>query len=218
MADKKSKEKCLGQMEIMAEIKLAKKEERPADFSNRNIADLSLVFDHFKYGLNLENAVIFGPVFLSEISVSGDLNLRGAKIKGSLYLARSEIKDDLILEDARIGGAVNLVGAKIGGSFLAGNLSNSGFLSLAKSEIKKDAILEKAEVRNADYGDMSVRGDLFLDSSSIGGKLSLDRISIDGRLDFEGAEIKGDLVISEAKIRKDQTDTTRAKIGGRKII
>ena len=212
-----NKGKCLGQMEIMAEIKLAKKEERQADFSNQTLADLSIVFDKIKFGLNLENAVILGPVFFSEILSNGDFNLKNIQINGSLYLARSEIKGNLILENAKISGTVNLVGAKIDKSLLARGMANTGFLSLAKTEIDGDVILENVEIYSANYSGLAIRGDLFLDSSSIKGTLNLSKISVDGILDLEGASIGKDLIISEAKIKKEKTDTTKAKIGGRKI-
>ncbi len=218
ISDKIRNGKYLGQMEIMAEIKAAKREERPADFSSKTISDFSIIIEKIKFGLNLENAVILGPVFLGEIVVNGDLNLKNAKINGSLYLAKAEISGDLVLEDAKINGTINLVGAKIGKNIKARGLINTGFLSLTKTETGGDIILENAEVESVNYEDLTVRGDLFLDSAAVKGTLNLSKARVEGILDLDGTSIGNDLVLTGIQVKKNHVDTNTVKLGGRKII
>ena len=215
--DKIKNGKYLGQVEVMNEMKLAKKEERPADFSNKTTSEFPLILDKVKFGLNMENSIVLGPLYFGEIIIEGDLILKNAKINGSLYLAMSEIMGDLILEDSKITGTVNLVGAEVGRSIKASNMNNTGFVSLSKAIIDGNIDLENARIENAKYDDLSVRGDLFLDSARIKGSLNLSKALIDGAVDLDETIIDKDFVFSQAKSKKGKIETNTAKIGGRKI-
>jgi hypothetical protein len=209
--------KTLGQREIVTEINLAEKECRPVNLSNSIIPDLSSI-DRIKYGLNLENSEVLISVFLGEIIISGDLNMKGIEIKGSLYLGNSSIKEDLILENAIINGAVNLVGSKIKGSVNAKGIKTSGFLSLSKSEIGGDVILENAEIKNAEYDDLIVRGDLFIDTADIKGSLNLGKTKTEGVINLEKTQIGNNIILTGAESKKGEIDTNMIKIEGKKII
>lgn len=208
----------IGQRELIDEIKKAELEERPADFSNKIISDFSLTLDRIKYGLNFENSKISGQLFLGETMITGDLNLKGAEINGSIYLGKTDIKGNLILENSKINGAINLVGAKIFGSIMATGMVAKGFVSLTKAEININANFEGSEIDNASYEDLTVRGDLFLDTAIIKGSLNLSKMKVDGFVDLDDAEIGGDLVLTGATSKKGEIDTKMAKIRGRKII
>lgn len=208
----------LGQKEILSEINLAETQNRPADFSNKTISDFSIIVEKIKFGLNLENAKIMGPVFLGEVVVLGDMNMKGTIINGSLYLGKADIKEDLILENAQINGAINLVGAKIGGNMDARGLLTVGFLSLSKTEIAGDVILENAEVASAEYDDMTVRGDAFLGAAVVKGNLNLGKMKTEGTIDLEETEVGSNLVLTGTESKKGNIDTTTVKIGGKKII
>jgi len=208
----------LGQRELMAEIKLAEQENRIANFSNKIISDLSILIERIKFGLNLENSKILGPVFLGEVVILGDLNLKGAIVNGSLYLGKADIKEDLILENAQINGAINLVGAKIGGNIDAKGLITVGFLSLTKAEIAGDIILENAEIESAKYDDLMVRGDAFFGTAVVKGNLNLGKMKTEGTIDLEETEVGSNLVLTGAESKKGNIDTTMTKIGGKKII
>lgn len=208
----------LGQRELMAEIKLAEQENRIANFSNKTISDFSVLIEKVKFGLNLENAKILGPVFLGETVILGDLNLKGAIVNGSLYLGKADIKEDLILENAQINGAINLVGAKIGGSINAKGLITVGFLSLVKTEIAGDVILENAEIESAKYDDLMVRGDAFFGTAIVKGILNLGKMKTEGMIDLEETEVGSNLVLTGAESKKGNIDTTMTRIGGKKII
>ena len=213
-----NKEEVLGQMEIINEIKMAEKEGRPVDFSNKTLSDFNVIIDKIKFGLNLENTKIMGPVFLGEIVIIGDLNLKGAVINGSLYLGKADIKKDLIFENAQINGAINLVGAKIGGNINARGLITAGFLSLAKTEIFGDVILENAEIESANYDDLLVRGDVFFGTANVKGNLNLGKMKTSGTIDLDETNVGSNLVLTGTESQKGAIDTTRAKIGGKKII
>lgn len=213
-----NKKRILGQMDIISEIKLAERENRPIDLSNSVIIDLSMITDRVKSGLNLENSEVKGSIFLGEVIISGELNLRNTIINGSLYLGNCEIDDDLILENATIKGAINLVGAKIRGSVNAKNLTTMGFLSLSKAEISRDVILENADIKSAQYEDLSVRGDLFLGTAIIKGSLNLGKMTSEGTIDMEDVGIGGNLVLTGVKSGKGDIDTTTIKLEGKKIV
>lgn len=213
-----NKKRILGQMDIISEIKLAERENRPIDLSNSIISDISAITDKIKGGLNLENSEIKGSIFLGEVIISGELNLRNTIINGSLYLGNCEIDDDLILENATIKGAINLVGAKIRGSVNAKNLTTMGFLSLSKTEIEGDVILENADIKSAQYEDLSVRGDLFLGTAIIKGSLNLGKMTSEGTIDMEDVGIGGNLVLTGVKSGKGDIDTTTIKLEGKKIV
>jgi len=208
----------IGQKELLEEIKKAELEERPANFSNQTISDFSLTLDRIKYGLNFENSRISGQLFLGETLITGDLNLKGAEINGSIYLGKTNIRGNLVLENSKINGAINLVGSKIFGSILATGMVAKGFVSLTKAEINGNANFEGAEIDNANYEDLTVRGDLFLDTTVIKGSLNLSKMKVDGLVDLDDADIGGDLVLTGATSKKGEIDTTMAKIRGRKII
>ncbi|MFA5431431.1 MAG: hypothetical protein WC319_00915 [Candidatus Paceibacterota bacterium] len=216
--NKNNELEVLGQIEIIGEIKKAAKENRPADFSNKILADFNVIIDKIMFGLNLENAKILGPVFLGEIVVIGDLNLRNAVINGSLYLGKSDIKQNLILENAQINGAINLVGSKIGGDINARGLIAVGFLSLAKTEIFGDVILENAEIESAKYDDLMIRGDVFLGASNVKGSLNLGKMKTEGMIDLDETNVGSNLVLTGTQSQKGNIDTTTVKIGGKKII
>lgn len=215
---KNNKQDVLGQMEIINEIKQAEKENRPADFSNKTLSDFNVIIDKIKFGLNLENTKIMGPVFLGEVVIIGDLNLRGAVINGSIYLGKADIKENLIFENAQINGAINLVGAKIGGNINARGLITVGFLSMAKTEIFGDVILENAEIESANYDDMLVRGDAFFGTADVKGSLNLGKMKTEGTIDLEETNVGSNLVLTGTESKKGNIDTTKAKIGGKKII
>lgn len=208
----------LSQKEILEELKLAEKENRMADFSNKTVSDLSILIERIKFGLNLENAKIIGPVFLGEVVILGDLNMKGCIVNGSLYLGKADIKEDLILENAQISGAINLVGARIGGSINARGLMTVGFLSLSKTEIFGDVILENAEIASANYDDMMVRGDAFFGTAMVRGNLNLGKMKTEGKIDLDETEVGNNLVLTGAESKKGAIDTTTVKLGGKKII
>lgn len=208
----------LSQKDILDEIKKADYENRPVDFSNKAISDFSVIIEKIKFGLNLENAKIMGPVFLGEVVILGDLNMRGAIVNGSLYLGKADIKEDLILENAQINGAINLVGARIGGNIDAKGLMTVGFLSLSKTEIAGDVILENAEIESAKYDDMMVRGDAFFGTAVVKGNLNLGKMKTEGAIDLDETEIGSNLVLTGAESKKGNIDTTTVKLGGKKII
>ena len=209
---------ALGQMEIINEIKQAEKESRPADFSNKVLSDFNVIIDKAMFGLNLENAKILGPVFLGEVVVMGDINFKGAVVNGSLYLGKSNIKENLILENAQINGAINLVGSKIGGSINARGLITVGFLSLAKTEILGDVILEDAEIESANYDDLMIRGDVFFGASNVKGNLNLGKMRTEGTIDLEETNVGSNLVLTGTQSNKGSIDTTKVRIGGKKIV
>lgn len=215
---KNNNSSVLGQMEIINEIKDAEKQNRPANFSNQTLSDFNVIIDELKFGLNLENAKIMGPVFLGEVEINGNLNFKGAVINGSLYLGKADIKQNLILENAQINGAINLVGAKINGNIEAKGLITVGFLSLAKTEIAGDVILEGAEIESANYDDMLVRGDAFLGTANVKGSLNLGKMKTEGTIDLEETNVGNNLVLTGTESKKGAIDTTKAKIGGKKII
>lgn len=215
---KNNNQEVISQLEIINEINMAERENRPVDFSNKTLADFNLIINKIKFGLNLENAKILGPVFLGEVVIIGDLNLKGAVINGSLYLGKADIKKDLIFENTQINGAINLVGAKIGGNINARGLITAGFLSLTKTEIFGDVILENAEIASANYDDMMVRGDAFFDTANVGGNLNLGKMKTEGMIDLEEANIGSNLVLTGTKSNRDSIDTTKTRIGGKKII
>lgn len=212
-----SDKNVFGHIQVVNEIKRAKEEERPADFSNKTVDDFSVLPDKIRFGLNLENALISNPLFIGKSIIEGDVNLRNAKINGSLYLGKSEISGDLILENARISGTVNLIGIKVIKSVKAHGLVNTGFLSLSKAEIGKDVDLEGAEIKDVNYSNTVIRGDLILDSAVIKGSLNISKIRIGGMIDLDGISINKDLIITGAKAR-NKIDTSTAFIMGRKII
>jgi uncharacterized protein YjbI with pentapeptide repeats len=215
---KNNNQDFLGQMELINEIKLAEKEKRPADFSNKILSDFNVIIDKIMFGLNLENTKIMGPVFLGEVVVIGDINFKGAVVNGSLYLGKSDIKQNLILENAQINGAINLVGSKIGGNINARGLITVGFLSLTKTEILGDVILEDAEIESANYEDLLIRGDAFFGASNVKGSLNLGKMKTEGTIDLEETNIGNNLVLTGTESKKGNIDTTTVKIGGRKII
>jgi uncharacterized protein YjbI with pentapeptide repeats len=208
----------LGQKELLSEIKLAESENRAPNFSNKTISDFSILVEKIKFGLNLTNAKIMGPVFLGEVVILGDLNMKGAIVNGSLYLGKADIKEDLIMENAQINGAINLVGARIGGNLDARGLITAGFISLSKTEIARDVILENAEISSANYDDMMVRGDAFLGAAIVKGNLNLGKMKTEGTIDLEETEVGSNLVLTGAESKKGAIDTTTVKIGGKKII
>lgn len=208
----------LSQKDVLSEIKLAEDENRPANFNNKTIADFSVIIEKIKFGLNLENSKIMGPVFLGEVVILGDLNMKGAIINGSLYLGKADIKEDLILEDSQINGAINLVGAKIGGNIDAKGLITVGFLSLAKTEIAGDVILENAEIESAKYDDMMIRGDAFFGTAVVKGNLNLVKMKTEGTIDLDETEVGSNLVLTGTESKKGGIDTTTVKLGGKKII
>jgi len=208
----------LFQKDLLDEIKLAESENRIANFSGKTISDFSVIIEKIKFGLNLENAKIMGPVFLGEVVILGDLNMKGAIINGSLYLGKADIKEDLILENAQINGAINLVGAKIGGNIDAKGLITIGFLSLTKAEIAGDIILENAEIASAKYDDLMVRGDAFFGTAVVKGNLNLGKMKTEGTIDLEETEVGSNLVLTGAESKKGNIDTTTVKLGGKKII
>lgn len=215
---KNNNHNVLGQMEIINEIKAADKENRIADLSNKTLADFNVIIDRIKFGLNLENTKIMGPVFLGEVVIIGDLNLKGAVVNGSLYLGKSDIKQNLILENAQINGAINLVGSRIGGNINAKGLIAVGFLSLAKTEIFGDVILENADIESAKYDDMLVRGDAFFGTANVKGNLNLVKMKTEGAIDLEETNIGSNLVLTGTESKKGSIDTTKVKLGGKKII
>jgi len=215
---KNDNQAVLGQMEIINEIKMAEKENRPADFSNKTLADFNVIIDRIKFGLNLENAKIMGPIFLGEVVIIGDFNLRGAIVNGSIYLGKADIRHNLILENAQINGAINLVGAKIGENINAKGLITVGFLSLAKTEIFGDVILENAAIESANYDDLMVRGDAFFGASNVKGNLNLGKMKTSGTIDLEETNIGSNLVLTGTQSKKGAIDTKTIKLGGRKII
>jgi len=215
---KNSNEEVLEQIEIINEIKMAEKENRPANFSNKTLVDFNVIIDKIMFGLNLENAKIMGPVFLGEVVIIGDLNLKGAVVNGSLYLGKSDIKQNLVLENSQINGAINLVGARIGGNINARGLITVGFLSLAKTEIFGDVILEDAAIESANYEDMLVRGDAFFGASNVKGNLNLGKMKTQGTIDLEETNVGNNLVLTGTESQKGTIDTTTVKIGGKKII
>lgn len=208
----------LSQMEIINEIKWAEKENRPVNLSNKTLTDFNVIVDKIRFGLNLENTKIMGSVFLGEVVVIGDLNFRGAVINGSIYLGKADIKNDLIFENAQINGAINLVGAKIGGNINARGLITVGFLSLAKTEICGDVILEDAAIESANYDDMMVRGDAFFGTANVKGNLNLGKMKTAGSIDLEETSVGSNLVLTGAESKKGNIDTTKVKLGGKKII
>jgi uncharacterized protein YjbI with pentapeptide repeats len=215
---KNNHQKVLGQMEIINEIKMAEKQNRPADFSNQTLADFNVIIDRIKFGLNLENSKIMGPIFLGEVVIIGDLNLRGAVVNGSIYLGRADIKENLIFENAQINGAINLVGAKIGGNVNAKGLITVGFLSLAKTEIFGDVILEGAAIESANYDDLMIRGDAFFGASNVKGNLNLEKMKTSGTIDLENTNIGSNLVLTGTESERGNIDTKKIKLGGKKII
>jgi uncharacterized protein YjbI with pentapeptide repeats len=208
----------IGQKEILDEIKKAELEERPANFSNKEITDFSVPLEKVKFGLNFENSKITGQLFLGEVEINGDLNLANTEINGSIYLGKSNIKGNVVLEKSKINGAINLVGAKVLGNVMARELIVNGFVSLTKAEITGNAIFEATNIDNANYEDLTVRGDLFFDTAIIRGNLNLNKTSVDGLVDLDDVEIGGDLILTGATSKKGEIDTTMAKIKGRKII
>ncbi|MDD5098305.1 MAG: hypothetical protein PHD31_01125 [Candidatus Pacebacteria bacterium] len=208
----------IGQIEILEEIKRAEAEGRPADFSNKVISDFSISIERIKLGLNFENSKITGQLFLGEIIINGDLNLKNTEVNGSIYLGKSDIKGNLILENSKINGAINLVGAKVSGNVMARDRVVNGFVSLTKAEVNGNAVFEAVKIDNANYEDLTVRGDLFFDTAIIKGSLNLSKIIVDGSVDLDDAEVEGDLVLTGAMSKKGEIDTTMAKIKGRKII
>jgi hypothetical protein len=216
---KNNKQEALGQMEIINEIKMAEIENRPADFSNKTLADFNVIVDKIKFGLNLENTKIMGSVFLGElVIIEGELNFRGAAVNGSIYLGRADIKKDLILENAQIKGAINLVGAKIGGNINARGLIAFGFLSLTKAEILGDVILENATIQSATYDDLMVRGDAFLGGVNVKGSLNLGKMKTSGVIDLDEINIGSNLVLTGTESQKGPIDTKTITLGGKKII
>ena len=210
--------KVLSQKDLFDEIRLAESENRIADFSGKTICDFSVIIEKIKFGLNLENSKIMGPVFLGEVVILGDLNMKGAIINGSLYLGKADIKESLILENAQINGAINLVGAKIGGNIDAKGLITVGFLSLTKTEITGDVILENAEITSANYDDMMVRGDAFFGTAMVKGNLNLGKMKTEGTIDLDETEVGSNLVLTGTESKKGNIDTTTVKLGGKKII
>ena len=216
-ADKIKNAKCLGQLEVMDELKLARKEERPADFSHKAIGEFPLILDKVKFGLNLEGATILGPLFFGEIVIEGDLILKDAVVNGPLHLAMSEVMGDFSLENASISGTVNMVGLEVGGSLRAEGMVNRGFLSLSKAVIDGSADFERVKIESAKYQDLTVRGDVFLDGARVKGSLNLSRASADGIIDLDSAVIGKDLVMSQTKSKKGKIETSGLEVGGRKI-
>ncbi len=213
-----SKKRTLNQLDIISEIKLAEKERRAVDLSSAIISDLSLISDTVKEGLNLENSEIKGSVFLGEVVVLGELNLKNSTINGSLYLGNSEIDGDLILENAIIKGSANLVGVEVKRNIYAKKLTTQGFLSLSKARIGGDVILEDADIKSAQYEDLSIRGDLFLDSAIIKGSLDLGKIKGEGIIDMENVKIGANLILTGAKSGKGEINVMSTKLEGKKII
>ena len=216
--NKNGNENVLGQREIINELILAKKENRPANFSNKIISDFSMLTERISFGLNLENTKILGPVFLGDVVMFGDLNMKGAIVNGSLYLGKADIKKDLILENSQINGAISLVGAKIGGNIDARGLVTVGFLSLSNTKISGDVVLENAAIESAKYDDLMVRGDAFFGTAVVKGSLNLGKMKTEGKIDLEETEVGSNLVLTGAKSKKGNIDTATTKIGGKKII
>jgi len=183
----------LGNDDIKNEIAKAALDRREANFSGKTIKSLSLSEKDLDHGINLENALITGNVFLADTAVGGDINMANAVVDGSFFFGRGKLMGDLILEKAWIGQTINMVGLNITGSLKFGEARVNGFVSLTKAVVLGDIDFRKIEVRNYSHGDLKIKGDIFFKSAQINGSLYLDQSIITGNINLDGALIRRNL-------------------------
>jgi cytoskeletal protein CcmA (bactofilin family) len=190
----------LSKEDIESEIAQAALDRREADFSGKTLKFFSLPEKNFDYGINLENSLIIGNVFLAGASANGIINMAGAVIDGSFSFGRGKIIGDLIMEKAWIGQTVNMVGMNLTGSIKCNQMRVNGFISLDKAVVLGDVDFRQIEMRDYCQGDKKIKGDVFLKYTQINGSLDLSDATATGDIVLENALIRRNLIAKNLKL------------------
>ncbi len=190
----------LSKKEIDAEIEQASLDRREANFAGKTLKSFSLMEKSLDYGINLENALIIGNVFLVDSTITGNINLANTAIDGSLNFSRGKLIGSLILEKAWVGQTINMAGLNITGSILSRQARVNGFFSLTKAVVLGDVDLREIEARDYCQNELKIKGDVYFKNAQINGFLDLSGAIATGDISLENALIRHGLQAKDLQI------------------